>query len=254
LDQGGNVHFMNNRADSELRMEKTEIVCPQCGQAIGSEFMHGGKFVLCGHVTPDGIDCPGSGYLAKNRSKFLIDLTDVRRVAVRNVSELIDAIAASMDMISRGSFDIMITLWDGRIVEPVFAEGVVNRSCLLEIKRKGLWHREEIKRTLFDYTVQEGGYVVVLMTYGSEQWESCPVKWRIKWRHPEQEKDEVFLGNDIPEELELTRWKTKRVGRYPFSPNGRMQKGRVPVFVKIEEMQSTGVHSEFLKRLLESQE
>jgi len=60
-----------------------------------------------------------------------------------------------------------------------------------------------------------------------------------KW-HPEQEDDEIYMGNGVPG-TPCCGWKTKRFGSYPFDCNGKAiypNYGLYPIFVKRDEIEA----------------
>lgn len=55
--------------------------------------------------------------------------------------------------------------------------------------------------------------------------------------HPEQQKDEIYLGNCIPEKLQ-TSWMTKRLGVIAYDVDGNIiNYGLKPWFIKRSEVQ-----------------
>jgi hypothetical protein len=57
--------------------------------------------------------------------------------------------------------------------------------------------------------------------------------------HPEQEPDEVYLGNTTIEGVMRSSWRTSRLGEYPLCADGSPYKGTDlrPWFIKRSEVQ-----------------
>lgn len=234
--------------NSGLEVEKNTMVCPVCGATVKCDLAYGDILAANHHDASSCGKCSGSGSLAKSKSEFLESLTGVRRILVRNIDELTDAIYASLNEIGKGERepDVMITLWDGRIVEPIIRERD-EIDYPLEVHKIGWWHRGRLRKDLLNSLVEEGLSVDVLMQYGeSHIKDAFLVKWHIKWTHPEQKKDEVFMGNEFPDTVGLNRYKTRRTGKTPFSRRGDIErydedKLLVPIFVKREELMNANL-------------
>jgi len=59
-----------------------------------------------------------------------------------------------------------------------------------------------------------------------------------KWRHPEAEKDEIYLGNSSNKVYKTIKWRTKRKGNVPYNIlNNQPLKTDIlfPVFIKKDE-------------------
>ncbi len=60
-----------------------------------------------------------------------------------------------------------------------------------------------------------------------------------KWRHPELQEDEVYLGNTHDEDFDQIGWETKRSGQVTYDRDGKkmgQDKDFFPVFVKRDEV------------------
>lgn len=246
------VHCMTRKNINILDLKSTTIVCPNCGQVVESGLMYEEILVANEHYAPNGRRCPGSGALEKNKSEFLEKTKDVRRVLVRDIDELTDVVILFLRKMEKNKKlrDTMFILWDGRIVEPVFLRRV-RYAYPIQMRRKGLWHREALKRELYGSLVENGESVTVLMEFGSQLDEAYLVKWHIKWQHPEQRPDEIFLGNYFPEMVKGIGWKTKRSGEIPFCRCGEVEEGQIPVFIQKKEMEETEGYCEVLARLID---
>ena len=58
--------------------------------------------------------------------------------------------------------------------------------------------------------------------------------------HPEQQDDEIYMGNATPDSLCRSSWRTSRLGTVAFNSFGKVMynSGYFPWFVKISEIQA----------------
>ena len=233
----------------KIEFNKTKVICPKCGQKVCAELAYGNCFVVGQHNVPDGGKCIGSGSLVENESRFLQNLENVNRVRVNNPDELTDFMFAFMANIEERTLDTMIILWDGRIVEPV-VNAVGRNYYPIEIKTDGFWSREALKETLFNRLVNDGMSVAVSKECEDDQCKMYLVRWHIEWTHPEQENDEVFIGNEFPEMVKSCGWTSARPGKVPYTRAG-VETDQVPIFVKKQELIESGKFSESLYEFLD---
>ena len=178
----------------EVEFKRSKIICPVCGDEVPAELAFGEILVTNEHKLV-GSKCAGSGLVVKDQCS-LNTVCCEGQVKVKSLDELTDCIFAFMLNIENGSSDIKISLWDGRIVEPI-AVTFEKNYLSIEIRRSKLWHRESLKRALFDRLVCKGTSVSVNVECENDHDMMYLVRWHIEWTHPEQESDEVFMGNEI---------------------------------------------------------
>lgn len=234
----------------EVKFEGSKIICSVCGAEVPAELAYGRTLVANEHKSL-GSKCAGSGLVVESQCS-LNAVCCGDQVKVENLDELTDCIFAFMLNIENGSSDIKISLWDGRIVEPIATASEKNYLSI-EIRRSKLWHRESLKRALFDRLVCKGTSVSVNVDCENDHNMMYLVRWHIKWTHPEQESDEVFMGNEIldPDFMILHGWDSTRFGKVPHSRAGGIETGRVPVFVKKQELDESRRFSPNLEEFLD---
>lgn len=61
-----------------------------------------------------------------------------------------------------------------------------------------------------------------------------------RWRHPESEPDEVWIGNMFASDLHHVGWKSKRLGKAAYDVRGKTIPNFRPVFVGRTELDVAG--------------
>lgn len=62
--------------------------------------------------------------------------------------------------------------------------------------------------------------------------------------HPEQQSGEIHLLNSDPTTVRYIGWTSKRVGEIAYDVDGKVEAGKVPVFIMAEEFARSGQLSE----------
>jgi len=65
-------------------------------------------------------------------------------------------------------------------------------------------------------------------------------KLQAKWKHPEETKDEIYIGNSNKDNYSSIKWKTKRKGKVPYNVlTNQPIKNTImfPVFIEKKEYQ-----------------